>query len=191
MNFIVPCFNEAENISLFYESFQSVFEGPSGNGKRSYAWSLTFVDDGSSDNTWEELTRLATNEGHVTAIRFSRNFGKEAAIYAGLRNSDADYVGIIDADLQQLPQDAFAMCEILTNNPTVDCVAAYQEQRHEKGLMAGAKRGFYKVFDKITSMDAIENASDFRVFRKNVVEAILSMPEYFRFSKGIFAWIGL
>lgn len=193
VNFIVPCFNEAENVDRFYESFKSAFDSlQSSNSpvEQDYNWSLTFVDDGSSDITWEKLTQLAATKEHVTAIRFSRNFGKEAAIYAGLKNADADYVGIIDADLQQSPADALAMCEILDKNPTVDCVAAFQEHRYEKGLMAGVKRAFYKVFSKITGMDAIENASDFRVFRKNVAQAILSMPECFRFSKGIFAWVG-
>ena len=191
VNFIVPCFNEAENIDLFYANFKKTFMGLySADKKPIYDWSLTFVDDGSSDSTWEMLAWLATNEERVTAIRLSRNFGKEAAIYAGLKSADADYTGIIDADLQQSPVDALAMCEILTHNPAIDCVAAFQEHRYEKSLMAGIKRTFYKVFNKITGMDSVENASDFRVFRRNVAQAILSMPEYFRFSKGIFAWVG-
>lgn len=191
VNFIVPCFNEAENIDIFYDDFKKAFEEPQCiNNKSDYDWSLTFVDDGSNDGTWEKLEQLAANKEHIIAIRFSRNFGKEAAIYAGLKNSDSDYVGIIDADLQQSPTDALAMCAILTNNPVIDCVAAFQEHRLETGFMASVKRTFYKVFNRITGMGSIENASDFRVFRKNVAQAILAMPECFRFSKGIFAWVG-
>ncbi|WP_217952373.1 glycosyltransferase [Adlercreutzia caecimuris] len=132
----------------------------------------------------------ALQDGHIIALRFSRNFGKEAAIWAGINNAGGDIIGIIDVDLQQPPSDALAMCEILEQNPQYDCVAAFQETRRESGLMAKVKGSFYSLFAKLSSMDAIHNASDFRVFRRTVADAIRSLPESFRFSKGIFAWIG-
>lgn len=126
----------------------------------------------------------------ITAIQFSRNFGKEAAIWAGLNNAKGDLVGIIDADLQQPPCDALAMVDLLVSNPEYDCVAAYQEKRNEGGVSASIKNCFYKIMSKMCSMDMIQNASDFRVFRRSVADAILSLPESQRFTKGIFAWIG-
>lgn len=184
VDFIVPCFNEQENVRSFYRTFSSVFE------KSSFDWDLIFIDDGSSDGTWNELQYIAQTEPHVTAISFSRNFGKEAAIWAGLNNASGDLVGIIDADLQQSPTDALAMCEILEKNPQYDCVAAFQEHRRESGFMTKIKGSFYSLFAKLSGMNAIQDASDFRVFRKSVADAIRSLPESFRFSKGIFAWVG-
>lgn len=184
VSFIVPCFNEEESIEPFCREFVECFSGSA------YEWRILFVDDGSSDNTWMELVRLAGADSRVQAIRFSRNFGKEAAIWAGLNNADADYIGIIDADLQQPPADALAMCRILDMEPSIDCVAAFQESRYEKGMLGRIKKAFYGVFAKVTGLDAVHDASDFRVFRRNVAVAVLSLPEHFRFSKGIFAWVG-
>ncbi|WP_288070683.1 glycosyltransferase family 2 protein [Adlercreutzia caecimuris] len=182
--FIVPCFNEQDNVYRFYNTFFSVFE------RSPFDWNLVFIDDGSSDDTWSELQRIAQTTDRITAISFSRNFGKEAAIWAGLNNASGDLVGIIDADLQQSPTDALAMCEILEKNPQYDCVAAFQERRRESGFMTKVKGSFYSLFAKLSGMNAIQDASDFRVFRKSVADAIRSLPESFRFSKGIFAWVG-
>lgn len=187
VSFIVPCLNEQSNVENFFQAFASCFD-PS-----PFSWELVFVDDGSTDGTWDALSALIernTTRGHIIALRFSRNFGKEAAIWAGLNNATGELVGIIDADLQQPPKDALAMCEILNTDPTCDCVAAFQEQRRENGLVARIKDSFYAIFSKLSGMDAIQNASDFRVFRRSVAEAILSLPENIRFSKGIFAWVG-
>lgn len=187
VTFIVPCYNEAENITRFYEEFHNCFS----RKPLHFDWRLLFIDDGSTDGTWNELVELAEKRSRVFAIRFSRNFGKEAAIWAGLNNASSDFIGIIDADLQQPPEDAYKMCVLLNEDSGIDCVAAYQEHRYEReGVLARVKTSFYQLFSKITSMDAIENASDFRVFRRKVADAILSMPESFRFSKGIFAWVG-
>lgn len=184
VSFIVPAYNEVDNIQSFYREFSDCFnESP-------YAWDLIFIDDGSTDATWRELEQLTASAPHVTAISFSRNFGKEAAIWAGLKNATGDYVGIIDCDLQQPPQDALAMCDILARNPEADCVAAFQEHRKESKVMTRIKAGFYSFFAKLSGMNAIQDASDFRVFRHRVAEAILELPENFRFSKGIFAWVG-
>lgn len=185
--FIVPCFNEADNVKSFFRKFADCFNE---SGAKLYDWKLLFIDDGSTDGTWEEISEISAISQNVNAIRFSRNFGKEAAIWAGLCNSTADYTGIIDADLQQPPSDALAMCRILDSDPSVDCVAAFQRERYESGLMGKVKQVFYSAFSRIAEVDAIQNASDFRVFRKKVRDAIITLPERFRFSKGIFAWIG-
>lgn len=182
--FIVPCFNEEDNVERFYRSFAGTFDDSE------FGWSLLFVDDGSSDKTWMRLEDICKKDTRVGALRFSRNFGKEAAIWAGLNNASADLFGFIDADLQQSPEDALAMCRILINDPDGDCVAAFQENRRESGLLCGIKQAFYGCFSKLSGLDALQDASDFRVFRRNVADAILQLPESFRFTKGIFAWIG-
>lgn len=170
-----------------YEAFVAAFDR---RGLKD--WRLITVDDGSADDTYARLEELASHDERVTVLRFSRNFGKEAAIYAGLSEArDAKYAGIIDADLQQPPATAFEMYQLLVQNPAYDCVAAYQEARHESALIGFMKRSFYKVFTRASrSSGVIENASDFRVFNNKVTRAILSMPEYHRFSKGIFSWVG-
>lgn len=188
VSFIAPCFNEEGSVRAFYKAFSETFDASP------FQWQLIFVDDGSADGTWKAIQEVISEahpaQGEVLAIRFSRNFGKEAAIWAGLNSADGDYVGIIDSDLQQPPSDALNMCLILQDDPSYDCVAAYQETRNESGLLASIKRAFYSVFSKLSGMNAIQDASDFRVFRRNVAEAILSLPESIRFSKGIFAWVG-
>ena len=187
VSFIVPCYNEQDNVLAFYEAFRQAF-GADG----SIDWHLVMVDDGSRDATYERLSELAGRDGRVTVISFSRNFGKEAAIYAGLKESvDSDYVGIIDADLQQPPATALEMYNILVENPQYDCVAAYQETRHEGALMEFMKRSFYEVFARAArSNTVVANASDFRVFNRDMADAIVDLPEYHRFSKGIFSWVG-
>lgn len=184
VSFIVPSFNEAPNLVAFYTEFSRVFS------QSDYDWELIFVDDGSTDESFKILSDLSLKLPGITAIQFSRNFGKEAAIWAGLNTAKGDLVGIIDADLQQPPCDALAMVDLLVSNPEYDCVAAYQEKRNEGGISASIKNCFYKIMSKMCSMDMIQNASDFRVFRRSVADAILSLPESQRFTKGIFAWIG-
>ena len=182
--FIVPCHNERENAKSFYDEFKRVFDGSD------VSWRLIMVDDGSSDGTFSVLKSLAIKDNRVKVIRFSRNFGKEAAIYAGLTNSTGDYIGIIDGDLQQPPAVALEMLQVLIQDADYDCVAAYQEERREGALVSMLKGRFYRVFAKAARSQVVANASDFRVFRRVVAEAILQLPEYYRFSKGIFAWVG-
>ena len=125
-------------------------------------------------------------------VNFSRNFGKEAALLAGLSHATGEVVGIMDADLQQEPETLLAMYQELICHPEADCVAAYQSTRHEGALKALLKGAFYRVFKDITqgTSGMIAGASDFRVLRRCMAEALLSMPEYHRFSKGLFAWVG-
>lgn len=183
-DFIVPCYNEEGNVTAFRDAWLQEFEGCHVN------WRLIMVDDGSSDATIHELEKMASTDLRIAVIGFSRNFGKEAAIYAGLQHSDADYIGIIDADLQQPPSVAREMLEQLMEQNDIDCVAAFQKTRKEGWLISEIKKKFYQVFAKASQSSAVENASDFRVFRRSVADALLSMSEYYRFSKGMFAWIG-
>lgn len=185
LSLVVPCYNEAENIaqlhSLIVQTFQHV----------SYAYEIIFVDDGSADGTGRVLqTLFDTSEHNIKVIYFSRNFGKEAAIYAGMQAAKGDYVTLIDADLQQDPAIARQMVQLLEDDPELDCVTAYQEQRGEGKGLAFFKRCFYKLMDKLTDVEFHQGASDFRTMRKSMVEAVLKMSEANRFSKGIFAWVG-
>ena len=123
-------------------------------------------------------------------MRFSRNFGKEAAILAGLQQAEGRYSSIIDCDLQQDPSYVLEMVRIMEEDPDVDCVSARQKERLEKGLSAKMKSAFYAVMSKLSEAKTEQDVSDFRTFRSNVKETLLSMPEYFRFSKGLFAWVG-
>lgn len=181
-SFIVPCLNEEGNVNAFYDEFKRAFDGSG------FEWELIFVDDGSTDATYAHMRALSEHDYRVAAVSFSRNFGKEAAIWCGLQEATGDVVGIIDADLQQPPEDALAMVRILADSPEVDCVAAYQETR--KGGVSKLSSMFYGVMEKATGMKMMRDASDFRVFRRCVADALLSMPEVHRFSKGMFAWLG-
>lgn len=181
---IVPCYNEQDNVELFYETFCGVFDDTE------FDYQLVFIDDGSYDQTPLRLKKIAQSFPHVRVVSFSRNFGKEAAVWAGLNNADGDYVAIIDADLQQQPQDLLNMARILEQDESYDVVAAYQKERRENPAVAFLKGCFYKIMDSMTTTPLVNNASDFRVFRRIVADAILSLPEYHRFSKGIFSWIG-
>lgn len=184
LSLVVPCFNEQENVRPFFEACKKAFE----NTIESYE--IIYVNDGSKDNTWQELKQLYEAEDNIKLINFSRNFGKESAMYAGLSKASGDYVTIIDADLQQRPEIVVDMVEFLDVNADFDCVAAYQESRNEGKILSLLKNTFYKFINSVCEIDFKSGASDFRTFRHNMVESILEMKEYFRFSKGIFSWIG-
>ncbi|MBM6838890.1 glycosyltransferase family 2 protein, partial [Clostridium saudiense] len=144
-----------------------------------------------SDNTFNELERLYNEDKkHVKVINFSRNFGKEAALLAGLQKSVGDYVSIIDADLQQNPKYLIEMIEFLENNQEYDMVAAYQKVRKEGKILTFFKDSFYNLINYISEIEFTKSASDFRTLRRNVVNSIIQLPERCRFSKGIFSWVG-
>lgn len=184
LSLVVPCYNEEKNVSLFYEAVKNDFSGVD------FDYELVFVNDGSKDGTFKELQKLCEGDLPVKIVNFSRNFGKESAMYAGLRESEGDYVTIIDADLQQRPSIALDMVRMLDGEPDYDCVAAYQESRRESKLLVFFKNSFYKLINKFSDTEFVQGASDFRTFRRPMVEAILAMDEYFRFSKGLFSWVG-
>lgn len=185
LSIVVPCYNEENNVVPFYNKTVEIF------AERMKTTELVFVNDGSKDNTIQELKKLAIeSEYKIKVVNFSRNFGKEAALLAGLEYADGDYVAIIDADLQQNPKYVIQMMDILKENPEYDGVAAYQEQRREGKVLTWFKNCFYKLINSITEVEFVKSASDFRVLNRKMVNAILSMPERCRFSKGIFSWIG-
>lgn len=185
LSLVVPCYNEEENVIPFFEVTSKAFE------KLECGYEIIYVNDGSKDGTMRKLKEIySAHSDRVAVINFSRNFGKEAAILAGLKRADGDYITIIDADLQQRPEIVVEMVEFLNAHSEYDVVAAYQETRIEGKMLSGVKNLFYKLINKVCDIEFYSGASDFRTFRRNVVQAIVSMPEYFRFSKGIFSWVG-
>ncbi|MBE6784062.1 MAG: glycosyltransferase family 2 protein [Ruminococcaceae bacterium] len=183
---VIPCFNEEGNVEIFLNCAKEAMKGYTDS------YELIFVNDGSRDKTGEVLKRLfnENKDVKIKIINFSRNFGKEAAMYAGLNASCGEYTTIIDADMQQRPEVAVQMGRILDENPDYDMVAAFQEKRKDGKLLSKIKTSFYSVINKVSEVHFIEDASDFRTMRKNVVKSIIELTEYHRFSKGIFSWIG-
>lgn len=183
---IVPCYNEQENIADFYQEFiknEAFFR------EKETDLELLFIDDGSKDATAEEVKKLARQDKRVHLISFSRNFGKEAAIYAGLKKAKGDYVVFLDADLQDPPSILPEMYGYLEQG--YDSVATRRVTRKgEPPVRSFFARMFYRLMRKISRTEIMDGARDYRLMTRQVVEAILSMPEYNRFSKGIFGWVG-
>ena len=185
LSLIAPCFNEGENVRPFQEAVMAAFDGCG------YDYEIIFVDDGSRDATLHNLKKLhAAQRCPVKVISFSRNFGKEAGIYAGLQHADGEYICLIDADLQQRPEIVRDMVMILDEQPQYDVVAAYQDRRGEGKVLSFFKKSFYSIINKLSNVTLQPDASDFRTFRRSVRDSILELTEYHRFSKGIFAWVG-
>lgn len=185
LSLIVPCYNEAENVALFEQAVLSAFQNLQGD------YEIIYIDDGSRDATLHNLKKLYKSQACPTkVISFSRNFGKEAGLYAGLNYASGDYICLIDADLQQRPEIVLDMVNILDEKPDVDMVAAYQDRRNEGKVLQFFKKSFYKIINQLSDVNLQSDASDFRTFRKSVKDSILSLQEYHRFSKGIFAWVG-
>jgi glycosyltransferase involved in cell wall biosynthesis len=185
LSLIVPCYNEADNVAAFLNATIDAFLGCG------YDYEIVFVDDGSRDATLHNLKRLYHEKKcPVKVISFSRNFGKEAGLYAGLQHASGDYICLIDADLQQRPEIARKMVEILEKKAEIDVVAAYQDRRGEGKLLSFFKKSFYSIINKLSKVQLQSDASDFRCFRRSVADSILQLTEYHRFSKGIFAWVG-
>ncbi len=182
VSLVVPCYNEEKNIEKFIKCVEKSFENKILN------YEIIFVNDGSKDNTLNEMQKNVSS--NIKIINFSRNFGKEAAMYAGLKKCDGEYIVIIDADLQQDPSYIIKMKEILDDNSKYDEVAAYQSKRKEGKILTIFKNKFYDIMSKETGLDMKSAASDFRMFRKSVINAILMLGEKSRFSKGIFSYVG-
>ncbi|MDD2181567.1 MAG: glycosyltransferase family 2 protein [Bacilli bacterium] len=185
LSLVVPCYNEEENVELFYNEVVKSFKG------ENFKYEIIFINDGSKDETVTILKDIASNsKENIKIINFSRNFGKEAGMYAGLKESSGDYVSIIDADLQQHPSLVLEMLNILEGNPEHDSVAAFQEKRKDPFFKRIFSNLFYKIINKISDIEFVPGASDFRLLNRNMVNAILEMSEYYRFSKGIFSFVG-
>lgn len=185
LSLVVPCYNEAENVIPFQEAVIQAFDGCG------YDYEIVFVDDGSTDATLHNLKKIfAAQACPVKVVSFSRNFGKEAGLYAGLRYASGEYISLIDADLQQRPELVREMAAILDEKKEYDVVAAYQDRRGEGKVLSFFKRCFYKIINALSKVSLQPDASDFRTFRRSVRDSILDLAEYHRFSKGIFAWVG-
>lgn len=183
---IVPCYNEEENIADFYREFMknaSFFQ------EKETELELWFIDDGSKDHTVAEIKKLIGQDKRVHLLAFSRNFGKEAAIYAGLQKARGDYVVFLDADLQDPPSVLPEMFGYLEQG--YDSVATRRvTRRGEPPIRSFFARMFYRIMRRISRTEIMDGARDYRLMTRQVVDAILSMPEYNRFSKGIFGWVG-
>ena len=184
ISIIVPCYNEEESLPLFYREASDVMS------RMGTEYELLFVNDGSKDQTLPILKDLAASDPHVFYLSFSRNFGKEAAMYAGFQNCTGDYVAVMDADLQDPPSLLPEMMEILRTQE-YDSVATRRKSRDgEPPVRSWFARKYYKVINRISDADVQDGARDFRLMKRKMVNAILAMGEYNRFSKGIFGWIG-
>ena len=185
LSLVVPCYNEAENVRPFQEAVMTAFDGCG------YDYEIVYVDDGSKDATFHNLKKIYSEQRcPVKVVSFSRNFGKESGLYAGLQQASGDYIALIDADLQQRPEIVRDMVKILEEQPQYDVVAAYQDRRGEGKVLSFFKKKFYSIINKLSHVTLQPDASDFRTFRRSVRDSILQMAEYHRFSKGIFAWVG-
>ena len=185
LSLVVPCYNEEGNVEKFFSEVCRVFKG------KVEDYELVFVNDGSRDLTYQRLKAIhAASPSNVQVLSFSRNFGKESAIYAGLSHAKGDLVCLIDADLQQRPEVVLEMLDVINSKPDLDCVTAYQEKRKEGKIMSAFKSLFYKIINKVSDVKFVNAASDFRLMRRNMVDAILQMTEFHRFSKGIFSYVG-
>lgn len=185
LSIIVPCYNEEEVISLFYRETSAAV-----NEIEDLNYEFIFVDDGSKDHTLDILKLLCYQNNNCHYISFSRNFGKEAAMYAGLKQASGDYCVIMDADLQHPPKLLPAMYHAVSQEG-YDCCAGKRVGREGDGaLRCLLSRSFYKVIQKMTHMDMKEGAGDFRMMNRSMVNAILAMKEYNRYTKGIFSFVG-
>lgn len=185
LSVVVPCYNEQESLPVFYKEITAVAK------QMNYVdFEFIFVDDGSRDNTLSIAKELHKNDKRVRYISFSRNFGKEAGMLAGLQAAKGDYVAIMDADLQDPPTLLPEMYETI-NSGEYDCAATRRTTRKgEPPIRSFFARMFYKIINKMSDADIVDGARDFRLMHRKMVDAILSMGEYNRFSKGIFGWVG-
>lgn len=184
ISLVVPCYNEQEVINLFYAEIQKVkkdFEN--------VEFEIIFVNDGSKDKTLELMRELSKNDD-VRYVSFSRNFGKEAAMYAGLETSTGDYVAIMDADLQDPPALLKEMYEILESGEYDSVATRRVTRKGEPVIRSFFARLYYKIINKISKTEIVDGARDFRLMTRQMVDSVLSLKEYNRFSKGIFSWVG-
>ena len=185
LSVVVPCFNEEESIPLFYEEMERV------RISMGEEFEYIFINDGSSDKTLDVLRELNLLNPYAHYLSFSRNFGKEAALYAGLQHATGDYVTVMDVDLQDPPELLIEMKQKLDQQPNLDCIGTRRVTRDgEPPIRSFFARMFYKLINQISQVEMVDGARDFRLMRRPMVDAILELSEYNRFSKGIFAWVG-
>lgn len=186
LSIVVPCFNEQESIPLFYPAVSSVMDTIDGIDVEYW-----FVDDGSSDHTLSEIKKLRKSKPNVVHyVTFSRNFGKEAALYAGLSQTTGDYVVVMDVDLQDPPSFLPKMYEELRRNKYDSVAARRIDRKGETKIKSFLSNQFYKIINKISNTEIVSGVRDYRMMTRQMVNAVLSLSEYNRFSKGIFSWVG-
>jgi glucosyltransferase len=182
ISIVAPCFNEEKTVPIFFEEMEKI--------KGAYTFEYVFVNDGSKDNTLSVLKELSSNYPYVHFISFSRNFGKEAALYAGLQESTGDLVTVMDVDLQDPPELLPEMIERITTSD-VDCIGTRRADRTgEPPIRSFFAKTFYKLINKISSTEMVDGARDFRLMTRQMVDSVLELTEYNRFSKGLFSWVG-
>ncbi len=184
ISIIVPCYNEQESLPIFYEESKKVLIS------MDIDYEIWLINDGSKDNTLNILRELSDRDSKVNYISFSRNFGKEAAMYAGFSNATGDYVAVMDADMQDPPSLLPEMLEILKGNEYDSVATRRVDRKGEPPIRSWFARKFYKIINVISDADVVDGARDFRLMKREMVDAIVAMGERNRFSKGIFGWIG-
>ena len=187
IDIIVPCYNEEKCVKIFYDAVDRVF-----NGLVDYSYSLLFINDGSRDNTLLEIKSLAKEYGDdkIRYISFSRNFGKESAIYAGLSHCRGDLIVLMDADLQHPPELIPEMIKAIDEDGYDSCAARRTNRNGEPVIRSFFSRMFYKVMNRMTVIDLVQGSTDFRMMSRKMADAVVSLSENERFTKGIYAWVG-
>ncbi|EMF0365310.1 MULTISPECIES: glycosyltransferase family 2 protein [Enterococcus] len=182
VSIVVPCFNEEKTVPLFFDEVEK-FKG-------AHEFEYLFIDDGSKDGTLAAIKKLAAAYPYVRFVSFSRNFGKEAALYAGLQASTGDLVTVMDVDLQDPPELLPEMIERITTSD-IDCVGTRRSTREgEPAIRSFFAKKFYQLINKISDTEMVDGARDFRLMTRQIVDAVLELTEYNRFSKGLFSWVG-
>ncbi len=182
LSIVVPCFNEESSVELFFEEIEKSLHQTN--------YEIIFVNDGSKDNTLANIKKIAETNPNVKYISFSRNFGKESALYAGLKNSKGDLVCVMDVDLQDPPELLPQMIKTIESEDC-DIVATRRVSRAgEPKIRSAFARLFYRIFNRISKIDLVDGARDYRLMTRQAVDSILELNEYNRFSKGLFQWIG-
>ncbi|MDO5455879.1 MAG: glycosyltransferase family 2 protein, partial [Eubacteriales bacterium] len=184
LSLVVPCYNEQDALPIFYREVTEVLSS------MDCGYELVLINDGSRDNTLSIMRELAAADPHVLYFSFSRNFGKEAAMYAGLTNAHGDYVAVMDADLQDPPSLLPEMVRILEEGEYDSVATRRRNRKGEPPVRSWFAHRFYGMINRISDADIVDGARDFRLMTRAMKEAVLSMTEYNRFSKGIFGWVG-
>lgn len=182
LSIVVPCFNEGESVEMFFSEIEKTV----GN----WDYEIIYINDGSSDNTLSNIKKISQKHSNVKYVSFSRNFGKESAIYAGLKNAQGDYVCVMDADLQHPPSMLPEMIRTVTEEDYDVAAARRVSRAGEPKIKSFFSHMFYKFFNAISEMHLVEGATDYRVMTRQVVDSVLELTEHNRFSKGLFEWVG-
>lgn len=185
ISLVIPCYNEADALPILYKEICEI-----GKELIDYQLEILLINDGSRDNTLDVMKKIALTDNRVVYLSFSRNFGKEAAIYAGLVNSKGNYVCVMDADMQDPPSLLPEMLKIVQQNDYDSVATRRLDRKGEPIVRSFFAKMFYKIINRISDADIVDGARDFRLMKRDMVDAIISMGEYNRFSKGVFGWVG-